>query len=409
MKFYHDKKHTSLAIYAFLVLAAAMLFYEALQNAGSLFGRFASVIGYLQPVIIGFVIAYLLNPLLRRLDDRLLPRLLQRVRVKATIRRGIAIGLTYLITLICLSLFVAIVIPQLVSSIESLFSNMPYYIKTVTGIYRNLLSRLTEMQILNQGTELEYLSNNFIGRLVVITEGMLEKTGEYMEGMVSVVFLATTKITAGLINVILGIIISIYLLYDREKLFAQVKKITAAVFPDRFCRLLYELAQDSNRIFSGFIIGKVIDSIIIGILCFIVMSILGLPFAVLISVIVGVTNVIPYFGPFIGAIPGALIIFIINPPQALWFLIFIFVLQQFDGNILGPKILGDTTGLSALWVIFAITLFSRLLGVMGMFIGVPLFAILYSWIKKIIAFLLERKGKSTDTRDYDSDKNQLIR
>jgi predicted PurR-regulated permease PerM len=211
------------------------------------------------------------------------------------------------------------------------------------------------------------------------------------------------------LNIVLGLIISIYLLFDRERFFAQTKKLMAAILPRRANTLVTEIAQESHTIFQGFIVGKIIDSIIIGILCYIFMALLQFDFALLISVIVGVTNVVPYFGPFIGAIPGILILYIVEPKQALWFLIFIFLLQQFDGNILGPKILGDSIGISAFWVVFSITLFSGIFGILGMFIGVPLFALLYSLVKRFTAFLLRRKGESTSTRDYDSTVNPLLK
>jgi len=170
---------------------------------------------------------------------------------------------------------------------------------------------------------------------------------------------------------------------------------------------LISITHTSNRIFTGFISGKILDSLIIGVLCFIGMSIFNLPMAMLVSVIVGVTNVIPYFGPFIGAIPGALIVFLVDPIKAFWFMLFILALQQFDGNILGPYILGDSIGLPAFWVIFAILVFGSIFGVLGMFIGVPTFAVIYSIIKMWIESRLEKKGMPLSLHEYASEEHPL--
>lgn len=408
MKFEKNSQYFNIALYAFLAIAASMIFYEVLNNAGSLFIWLGNVTRILQPVIIGSVLAYLLNPMLRFFDDRLLPRIFGR-KPRRRVKRGIAIALTYLVALIFVGMFVAIVLPQLVLSIKSIFIRVPDFIQIISSWYGSLLGQFADMQVLNQGTNSDMLTYGMIDKLMNTTQGLLEKVYAQLELMLPTVILATTKITTGVLNTILGIIISIYLLFDREKLFAQSKKIMTAIFPPRINAVLGEIAYDSHRIFSGFIVGKIIDSVIIGIMCFIGMCIFRMEYAMLISVIVGVTNVIPYFGPFIGAIPGALILYIVEPRQAMWFLVFIFLLQQFDGNILGPKILGDTTGLSAFWVIFSITLFSGIFGIIGMFIGVPLFALVYSLAKRLTSFLLKQKGEPVNTRDYDSDANPLLK
>lgn len=408
MKFRPNKHYTGIAIYAFLVLAAVIIFYEGVQNIDRLSGYFGAAVGFIQPVVYGFVFAYLLNPLLRLYDDKLL-RFLSRDKLKPGTRRTLALVLTYPTVIIAIIAFVAVVVPQLVESIETLFNNVPSYIRALEELYTTITNNMKDYQLLNEGAESDALMNSVISMVIGTTEGLLEQAYEYLTGLVPQILTASAKFTTSIINILLGIIISIYFLFDREKLFAQARKIATAIFPQRATTLFYDIAMDSHRVFSGFISGKVIDSIIIGILCFVGMTILRLPYAVLISVIVGVTNIIPYFGPFIGAIPGILIILIDDPIKALWFAIFILLLQQFDGNVLGPKILGDTTGLSALWVIFAIMLFNGVFGVLGMFIGVPLFAVIYNLIKRIVGFFLRKKELSTNTRDYASDKNPLIK
>jgi predicted PurR-regulated permease PerM len=406
MKFRPNKHYTGIAIYAFLVIAAAMLLFFAIQNISLLSDGVGVLFDVIQPLVIGFVFAYLLNPILRLYDDRFL-RWISRNKLKPKARRTIALLLTYPTALVFLAAILALIIPQLASSVYSLFGLIPDYVVALQGLYTSLLSFLGGFELVGQGPELDTVFNGLIGSFTSAMQGLLENAYIYLTDLVPGIISAGARFTTGLLDFVLGVIISIYLLFDREKLFAQTKKLSVAILPERAHNLLYELLVDANRIFGGFITGKIIDSVIIGILCFISMSILQMPFTVLISVIVGVTNVIPYFGPIIGAIPGAFIILIVSPKQALIFVIFIIVLQQFDGNILGPKILGDSTGLSALWVIFAITLFSGIFGVPGMFIGVPLFALLYSIVRRVTGYLLKKRSLSVNTEDYDSEQNPL--
>jgi len=409
MKFERNPKYTTIAIYALIVLIIAMLCYHALQSIGILFDYAHRLVGFVLPAVYGVVFAFLLNPLLRTIENRLLPRVFGKAKPKPSAKRGIAILITYLIALVALVAFFRLVLPQLIEGLVSLFGNVNYYFKYLTNLYDNIIVFMEEFLHANNSTNTTQIANELSDMIISSIRASLNALITLLEHSLSALATLAASISNIVINLVLGVIISIYILLDREKLFAQLKKIGRAVFPNDTYNLIYDIAMDINRIFSGFVIGKVIDSLIIGILCVIGMSILQLDYAVLISVIVGVTNVIPYFGPFIGAVPGAIILFIISPMKALWFLIFILLLQQLDGNVIGPKILGETIGLSPLWIVFSIMLFSGLLGVLGMFIGVPLFAILYSLVKRFIAYLLRRKGESDNTRDYDSESNPLIK
>ena len=230
----------------------------------------------------------------------------------------------------------------------------------------------------------------------------------FIIGFLPLVFNVTKNLTTGLTNLVLGIIISVYFLVGKERFFAQIKKFLYALLPKDLVGRLIDITHTSNRIFSGFISGKILDSLIIGILCFVGMSIFRMPMAMLVSVIVGVTNIIPYFGPFIGAIPSALIVFLVDPIKALWFVVFVVCLQQFDGNILGPRILGDSIGMPAFWVVFSILLFGGYLGVLGMFIGVPTFAVIYSIFKLWTEGRLSRKNLPVDTKSYASKEHPLL-
>ena len=409
MKFERNPKYTTIAIYTLIVLIIAMLCYHALQSIGILFDYAHRLVGFVLPAVYGVVFAFLLNPLLRTIENRLLPRVFGKAKPKPSATRGIAILITYLIALVALVAFFRLVLPQLIEGLVSLFGNVNYYFKYLTNLYDNIIVFMEEFLNANNSTNTTQIANELSDMIISSIRASLNALITLLEHSLSALATLAASISNIVINLVLGVIISIYILLDREKLFAQLKKIGRAVFPNDTYNLIYDIAMDINRIFSGFVIGKVIDSLIIGILCVIGMSILQLDYAVLISVIVGVTNVIPYFGPFIGAVPGAIILFIISPMKALWFLIFILLLQQLDGNVIGPKILGETIGLSPLWIVFSIMLFSGLLGVLGMFIGVPLFAILYSLVKRFIAYLLRRKGESDNTRDYDSESNPLIK
>ena len=408
MKFNLNPKYTIRAIYAFLVLAAAMLFYMAIGNIHYLFGWLGRLLQFLQPIVYGCVFAFLLNPLLRIFDNKLLPRLFKD-RLKPKPRRTVAIILTYLTALICVTVFISMVVPQLIASLSNLAANMSSYFLVLRRLYNDFTQYLDTLLNASSGDEFTSLLSAIMERMLDSLGKLMESGTEYISSSLGSLLTASARFTTGLINLTIGIIVSVYLLFDHEKLFAQCHKIIVALFPQRACKLLFDIGIDCNRILSGFVVGKVIDSLIIGVLCFIGLIIMQMPYAVLISVVVCVTNVIPYFGPFIGAIPSFLILFIASPVHSLWFLVFIFFLQQFDGNILGPKILGDTIGLSAFWIIFSIMLFSGLFGMLGMFIGVPLFAILYSLVKRFIAFLLEQKGLSSNTRDYDSTHNKLLK
>jgi predicted PurR-regulated permease PerM len=233
-------------------------------------------------------------------------------------------------------------------------------------------------------------------------EELISRTSTSLVGSIITIF-------KSLLNFIIGIIISIYLLVDKERFIAQAKKVLYAFLTRERANNFINNLRYSDKIFGGFISGKIIDSLIIGVLCYIGMLVLRLPYSVLIAVLVGITNIIPYFGPFIGAIPSAFFILMIDPKKCLVFVIFILILQQFDGNILGPKILGDSTGLNSFWVIFSITVFSGLFGILGMFIGVPVFAVIYAAFKTLINKRLEIKHMPVETSyyiDYDYDPDE---
>lgn len=297
-----------------------------------------------------------------------------------------------------ISIFLWVVIPQVGASVYGIVKNVPDLITNADKYVSETLGSLKRIE----------LPSEISGKITSIIEELLIAITELLKNIVPQIIYTTKQITSAVVNTIVGIIISVYLLFSKEKFFAQIKKTLSAFLPADKVKHMTELAHSSHNIFSGFISGKILDSLIIGIICFIGTSIFNMPYAMLISVIVGVTNVIPYFGPFIGAIPSIVLIMFVDPLTALGFAVFILVLQQFDGNILGPKILGDSTGISAFWVIFSVMLFGGLYGFLGMFLGVPVFAVFYAVIRANVEYRLKNKGLSENTHDYSSKDHPIL-
>ena len=396
MKLQPNKKYTTIAIYAFLVIAAAIaLFYLINEHAtvGRVIGTFVSL---MMPFIYGAALAYILNPVLNWLEKKVFPRLFGE-RLSRRTRRRIGVLISFIFAAAVVAIFLAILIPQIVESINILAQSIYAFLPQA-------------QQTLNEWTA-KYGSNELLLNVLEILgidvsdpslalQRLATRSYTFLTQVLPNLFGSVMRFTSGLLNVVVGIIIAVYLLLSKEVFYAQVKKLMFAFFPRRAAQAVLNLTHDSNAIFCGFISGKIVDSAIIGVLCFIGCSVLQMPYTVLVSFIVGVTNVIPYFGPFIGAIPSIFIIMIDDPIKSLIFAVFILILQQLDGNVIGPKILGDSTGLSAFWVLFAVTFFGGLFGFVGMLIGVPTFAVIYSLIRNIAEYKLGKKGMKTQTPDY---------
>ncbi len=385
-----NNKYTTIAVYVFLVVAACLLFKAGVEQFDVIWGWFQKIIGYLFPFIYGFVLAYLLSPLVRRIEKPLKNN--TQLRPKA--RRGIDMACAYLLVVIIIGVFGMVVGPVLAESTAQLVGNVSFYSKKINELINQLISYIPD----------ESISQEVQAALTQVFEVLYAFISSFLTQVVSI----ATKVVSSVIEVVMGIIISIYMLGDKERLIAQTKKVFSALLPERAYRQVIRVAHDSNQKFSGFITGKIVDSTIIGLLCAVGMLIFRMPFVALVSLIVGITNVIPYFGPIIGAVPGVILVLIGGDlMQALFFAIFVLALQQFDGNILGPAILGQSTGLSAMWVVFAILLFGGLYGFVGMIIGVPLLAVIFGVLRSIIDAILRKKGMSTDSRDYASDQHPV--
>lgn len=403
MKFRWDKKYLLWGVTAFLVIAGGISFYYLLFHSNSLKSNLFKLISIAMPVIDGLILAYLLCPVVNFLERKFLHPLRDKLIQKYPFWkekqkkltgycRAVSIVLTLLLVIYTVFGFFRFVIPQIAASIQNIISQFPTYVN-------NLLVWLEK--ILAANPEIEQTVTGLIDTYSKDLEAWLNRTVlPQMNAILKTVSLSMIGIAKAVWNLVIGLIISIYLMVNKERFISQLKKMIYAFLEVSRANALIDDVRLIDRTFGGFINGKILDSIIIGVICFICVSFMKLPYPMLISVIVGVTNIIPFFGPFIGAVPCALLILMVNPLQCLYFIIFILILQQFDGNFLGPKILGSSTGLSSFWVIFSITIFNGLMGVAGMILGVPIFAVIYALLRRKINRDLYKKGMPTDTAMY---------
>lgn len=386
MKINWNSKYTTISIYGFLTLCASIIFYLIASEIDLFQLKVGEVISIFMPFIIGFVMAYLFNFILDFYEKKLFESIFHK-KMKHKFKRFMALVLTYATVALLIYLFLNFVFPQLVSSIMGLVNDIPEYIKITT----NKVNEFNEKYEIQE----EYYNllmeqwNKYRDRIISFATNLIPVLGNTVK-----------QILSSLWNIVLGVIISIYLLIDKERFLALNKKITMGIFSEKRANRIIELAQRSDMIFGRFLSGKILDSFIIGVLTFIVITLFKMPYTILISFIVGVTNIIPFFGPFIGAVPSALIILFVSPIKALWFIVIIIIIQQIDGNIIGPKILGDSLGISAFWIMFSLLVSGKIFGFIGLIIGVPLFVLIYSIIKDIIENRLKKKNLPYETDDY---------
>lgn len=386
MKIEWNKKYTTIAVYSFIVICSSILFFSIFNRMDEFASKLGLMFSTLQPFIIGFVIAYLLNFILVFVEKKLLSNdSLKNLGKKS--KRGIGLLITYIISFIIMYLFIQFVLPQVVDSIVGLVNDIPTYVANITKLVEEITSKLE-------------LNDQYVGMAMDKWNEFINYTINVITNLLPVLADIVKTILSSIWNIVLGLIISIYMLIDKEKFAALSKKIIYALLSKESADIVVSLAHRTNDTFGKFLSGKIIDSAIIGVLTFVVLTIFKMPYTILISVIIGITNIIPFFGPFFGAIPSFIIIMFVSPVKALWFLLIIFIIQQLDGNIIGPKILGDSIGISAFWILFSLLVAGKLLGLVGMIIGVPLFALIYSIIKDIIEARLGEKGLSKDTKDY---------
>lgn len=386
MKINWNNRYATIAMYSFLVICASILLYLGISNINEIKSSLNDFVSTLQPFIIGGTLAYLLNFILKFYEERVLSHEMLK-KMKKSGKRAIGLVLTYITASIITYLFIQFVLPQLISSIVGLANNIPQYVEDFTKLANDLINNMNL-----QPEYIDLITNKFgelVTYIITIISNLLPVVGNFI-----------VEATSSILNIIIGIIVSIYILIDKEKFMALGKKVVYAFSSEERANFILRLATQSNMTFSRFIGGKILDSFIIGVLTFIILTIFKMPYVLLISVIVGVTNIIPFFGPFIGGIPAAIIILFVSPTKALWFVIIIIIIQQIDGNIIGPKILGDSIGISAFWILFSLLVAAKFMGFVGMVIGVPLFAIFYSIIKEIVELKLSKKGLPINTEEY---------
>jgi len=402
MKFRFEKKYVYWGVTAFLVIAASLIFYYLLFHMNNVRAGFRTFTKTCMPIIDGLVLAYLMTPLVKHMERDFFIPLCKRLNLNTESAktkkrmRLLSALITVIFVFVLLYLLCASIIPQLIVSIQNIALQLPVYATNLQDWIQKLFENNDDLagivtSLINQfSNELEdYLNSKLVPQLNVILTRFSSSIFSSMLGLL---------VTAW--NLLIGLIISVYLLVSKESFAGQSKKIIYAIWEEETANKLISNIRFVNATFGGFINGKLVDSLIIGLICFIGMTLLQLPYPLLISVIVGITNIIPFFGPYLGAIPSIILILMVNPKQALYFAIFVLILQQFDGNFLGPKILGNKTGLSSFWVIFSITLFGGYWGILGMAIGVPVFAVIYAGIKALVNQQLVKRGYSTNTQDY---------
>ncbi|MBE5822820.1 MAG: AI-2E family transporter [Butyrivibrio sp.] len=406
MKMKPEKNQITWGITLFLVVVASLLAYYFLFNGKIIIDFFEKILDSISGIIIGVIIAYILIPLQDSIEGKILIPIYKKRGYdisfaenanwkKRRQMRGIAVLCTMLIFIFIVFLLVRIIIPQLISSVREIINNLPVYIRNIDD-YSNLL--LENNPDLN-----EFIDSQLTSYYATLSSFVTQNIKPYLPEVGTIVKVATNSVFSviGVIfDFVVGLIVAVYVLNSKERFTTRGKKMAYAFFKEDFANELVGGFRFVHNTFESFIGGKLIDSIIIGVICYVGCLILGINYPVLISVIVGVTNIIPFFGPYIGGIAGAMLLVLIEPIKALIFLIFVILLQQFDGNILGPRILGGSTGLSSFWVIFAITFFGGLWGLVGWLIGVPVFAVFYALVSRVTNHYLRGKGLSEFTGDY---------
>ena len=377
----HIKPYLYGMLAGFGAIALSIIFFFLIYRFDGFGDAISTLTGILMPFIYGAVIAYLLKPVcntieafLRRFIPEKMKNLINALSVTFTILFGLL-----LIYALCM-----MIIPQLITSVTTL-----YY--TAQANITKFMYWANHLEFIEKNEQIMELLNSAYAALNTNLDTWIKNTLlPSMQNILSGAALGVLNVVVVLKNLVIGIIVAVYMLASRKRFVQQGKMVLYSVVKPRWASLITEEVKYADKMFGGFINGKILDSAIIGVLCYIGCLIFKFPSALLVSVIIGVTNVIPFFGPFIGAIPATLLILIQNPIKALWFVLFVLVLQQLDGNIIGPKILGNTTGLSSFWVLFAILLFGGLWGFAGMIVGVPLFAVIYDVIKKLVIHGLRR-------------------
>ena len=387
----HIKPYLYGMLAGFGAIALSIIFFFLIYRFDGFGSAISTLTGILMPFIYGAVIAYLLKPVCNSIESFLRRFIPEKMN---GLINALSVALTILFGLLLVYALVMMIVPQLITSVTTL-----YY--TAQRNFAKFVQWANHVEFFEQNTQIMDLLNSAYDTVSTSIDTLVKtKLLPSMQNILSGAAIGVLSVVTVAKNLVIGIIVAVYMLASRKRFVQQGKLVLHSIVRPRWAQLITEEVKYADRMFGGFINGKIMDSAIIGVLCYIGCLIFKFPSALLVSVIIGVTNVIPFFGPFIGAIPATLLILIQNPIKALWFVLFVLVLQQLDGNIIGPKILGNTTGLSSFWVLFAILLFGGLWGFVGMIVGVPLFAVIYDVIKKLVINGLQRHQELTLLNSY---------
>ena len=396
---YRDKPYFKWGMTALAVIIISILLVVIFTDIPGFFTMLKGFGAILSPIISGVVFAFLLNPLVRFVDTRLCPVLEQKKAknpkakyVPKKLSRAAGIVFALIVAGLIVYGFFSLLLPQLYESVTGIVSNAETYYKSIETWVNKLLQDNPEIRsYVEAGLDEVY---SFLRNWV--STSLLSD----MQKVLSTLTTSVIAVVKSVANLLIGLVASVYMLWSKDVFQAQAKKLIVAIFRPSSADHLFYLGRETNKIFNGFVIGKIIDSAIIGVLCYIGMLVFKLPYPILVATVVGITNVIPFFGPIIGAVPCAFLILLVNPLQCFYFVIFVVCLQQLDGNVIGPKILGNTVGISGFWVLVSITVAAGLFGFAGMLLGVPVFAIIYMLISDAVDRLLKKKGDTTQTDAY---------
>ncbi len=407
------QSYLAAGVTAFCVVAASILLFFLFFHLSGVIGFLKTLARILRPIFLGMILAFLLLPIRRHVYEWLDQMLPEKFRTSARgrqVQNGISIGLSLVLAGLVVYILLAMLIPQIYTSVVGLVNAFPDYVNSVQTWLQSFLESNPDIQnsvlayYQSAATALEnWLSSDIMPNLESLSTTVNWLRTSVLPNLTGVMSGVSAMLISALLllkDALIAVIVSVYLLARKDIFAAQSKKIVYSIFRTDIADQIVAETRSAYRILSGFINGKLLDSLIIGIITLVCCNLFRFPYPVLIATIVGVTNIIPFFGPFIGAIPSTFLILLVSPIQSVYFVVFIVVLQQFDGNILGPRILGGSTGLASFWVLFSILLFGGLFGFAGMVLGVPVFAMLYSILRRLVAYGLAKHGLAQDTKDY---------
>ena len=395
MKIRGNRKYTTIAVYAAAVIAVNVLLVIAFMKFNVLTSTVSAIVSALSSVLWGFIIAFLMNPIMVNFE-KLVRKRIYKKEGGQTVLRALSVTVSAIVFLGIIALLIWIVVPEVLKSLKELFGSW--------GDLTEKLQRWTH-KVFKGYPKAERFITEKVKDLTSDFSSLYDK----LEPMIDDILSGAMGVVTFIKDFVIGFFVSIYLLFGKEKFLAQLKKLVISVTKKSTCERIMSFASKTNKVFSGFLVGKIIDSMIIGCICFVCLTLMNMPYNIMISVIIGVTNIIPFFGPIIGAVPSTLFMLLVSPKRAVILLIFIIILQQFDGNILGPKILGDSTGLPGFWVLVSILFFGGLWGFPGMVIAVPTFALIYSFTRDFVETRLKNKKLPTATEYYMTDIEHLYK